>query len=225
MASGVWVACVGMTVSLVWKHLPGTRSRRPRENRHQMPTDRPGESTGRPEMASLGLERARVMAQVIVHEGRDEEVAVVVALVDAQLERLSRAGACRLEELGLELALEELVAGPLVDEELARKRALREQRDRVVFGPAVPSFAEVARERLLPPGHLARRHNRRERRNRSVLAREPKRDRERSVAAHRVTEDAPGAGSDGKARLHEVAQLARDPGPHPVRARPRRFGR
>src|SRR5690606_29871047 len=55
-------------------------------------------------------ERRGVVAQVIGHERRDEVVAVVVALLAAQPQRLAGLAARLLEALGAQLALEELVA-------------------------------------------------------------------------------------------------------------------
>ena len=79
---------------------------------------------------------------VLVDEARDEEVRVVVALARAEAERLADLGARRAQRVGVELALgEEVVARPLVDEDLAeaRKRPVRAQeRARVLQEPANP---------------------------------------------------------------------------------------
>src|SRR5690606_22024405 len=99
---------------------------------------------------------------------RDEVVAVVVALVATEPERLSRLLARLGEQLRPELSLEELVGGALVDEELERKLTRRDERRRVVLRPLVRVRAEVPAEGLLPPGHLRRGHDRRERRDARV---------------------------------------------------------
>jgi hypothetical protein len=54
------------------------------------------------------------MSHVIFHKGRDKVVAVVVALVPPQGQRLSRLATRFFEDLGVELLFEELVRGPLV---------------------------------------------------------------------------------------------------------------
>ena len=64
-----------------------------------------------------------MVAQVVLHEGGDEVVRVIVALMAAQLERLLGGGAGGLEELGAQLARQDL--DPLSVEELrARIEAL-----------------------------------------------------------------------------------------------------
>src|SRR5690606_5987214 len=103
---------------------------------------------------ALREQRFSVMPEVILHERRDEVVAVVVLVVAAEPEALPRLGAGLLEQVGLELRVEELVGHPLVDEDLVRKRAARpDQLGRVVLRPLAAVGAEVARERLLSPGH------------------------------------------------------------------------
>ena len=80
----------------------------------------------------------------------------------AQLERLARLGAGGAESLGLPLALEERVAGALVDEQRAREAAAAHQLDRVVGGPGGAIGPEIAREGLLAPRDLRRRDDGRE---------------------------------------------------------------
>jgi hypothetical protein len=83
-----------------------------------------------------------VVTQVIFHEGGDEVVAVVVALLHAQLERLI--GARLAQQLRAELAFEELIPGALIDQQRARKAPRAQQLDRVVLRPGGAIFAEVA---------------------------------------------------------------------------------
>src|SRR5947207_303576 len=58
-----------------------------------------------------------VVAEMVFDECLDEEIAVVVAFVAPQLERLSRLAARFLEQLRLELLFEERVREPLVDQD------------------------------------------------------------------------------------------------------------
>ena len=77
-------------------------------------------------------------AQVVGHEGGDEVVAVVVAGLEPQRQRLARDGADGLQPLGAELGGQEGVGLALVDQEVRRPRAVLDQGDRIVaarFGP------------------------------------------------------------------------------------------
>src|SRR5690606_5241358 len=138
------------------------------------------------------------MAEVVLHEGRDEVVAVVVALLHAQAQGLAALPAGFGEALGLQLALEEGVARALVDED--RRRVLRRTHElrRVVAGPRFAIVAEVSAEGLLAPRDLGGGDDRRERRDRAVRARLAQREDERAVAAHGMAEDAPVRGAAGR---------------------------
>src|SRR5687768_15672603 len=116
------------------------------------------------------------MAEVILHERRDEVVRVIVAFVPAQRELLSRRLARFDEELRAQLAFEELVGETLVDEELEGKRAARaNELARVVLGPRRAVLAEIAGERLLTPRHTRRSDDRRERGHARVAIAVPER--------------------------------------------------
>ena len=95
------------------------------------------------------------MLQMVGDERLDEVVAVVVARVPAELQRLTGPGARLLQEMGVELGLEELVVLALVDEDRSAPGAGSDQRGRVVPGPGGPVVAEETGERLLAPGHRA----------------------------------------------------------------------
>jgi len=88
-----------------------------------------------------------VMPQVIGHEGRDEVVAVVVARVPPQGERLRGARARRLEHLRPQLLGEKLVVEPLVDQDSAgigRRGLRRHELARVVGLPYLAIGAEIS---------------------------------------------------------------------------------
>ena len=59
-----------------------------------------------------------------------------------------------------------------IDEDFCDARAVLDQRDRIMLAPSGAVFAEIAAERLLPPRHLARRDDRRERRDAAESVRE-----------------------------------------------------
>jgi len=74
-------------------------------------------------------------AQVVIHEALDEPVAVVVAGVHAQFERLARPPAGVGEDLGIQLLGEESVRRALVHEDRRVERAPGHERARVVLEP------------------------------------------------------------------------------------------
>ena len=76
----------------------------------------------RPVLFRVARQNPRVMTQVIFHEGRDEVVAMVVALVPAQRQRITRfPGGC-FEHVLRQLLLQELVGQPLVDQQVRPAR-------------------------------------------------------------------------------------------------------
>src|SRR5580692_2899599 len=102
---------------------------------------------------------------MIFHEGRNEVIPVVVAFLKAQRHGISNPAAGRLKELRMQLLLEELIGGTLVDQD--RRAAcsifdLRDQLRRIISAPLAVIRAEITTERLLPPRTALRRRNRRE---------------------------------------------------------------
>ena len=67
--------------------------------------------------SALGVELLGVVAQVILDKGRDEEVAVVVAGLATQDQRVIALGTDRLEPLWTQLLIEEVIGVALVDEQ------------------------------------------------------------------------------------------------------------
>src|SRR5688572_2815389 len=108
------------------------------------------------------------MAQVVLDEGRNEVVAVVVTRLPPQRQRVAGILAGLLETIRHQLLLEELVGEPLVHEQWrpARHRGQRADQFAGVMGfPGLAVRAEVSRERLLAPGAMHWRRDRREGRN------------------------------------------------------------
>src|SRR5690606_16571057 len=100
-----------------------------------MPGARPRGSAGQ------GL---RMVAQVVVDEGLDEPVAVVVAVVPAQPQGLAGGTAGGLEALRLQLLRQEAVGHSLVDEDAAVEAvAVLHQGGGVVLAPDGLLPAEV----------------------------------------------------------------------------------
>src|SRR5262247_2697225 len=123
----------------------------------------------RSELIRSGAELCCVMTQVVFHEGGDEVVAVVVAVLHAQRERGARLPAAVVEHLRVKLLRKKLVRGTLIDEDRARKRPLRDQDTGVVFCPGLLVRPQVAAKRFLPPGAAHGRGDRRKGRYRAVL--------------------------------------------------------
>ncbi len=131
-----------------------------------------------------------MVAQVVLDEGLDEVVAVVVARPQAQLEGLPGGLAGLGQDLGFELLGEELVGAALVDQERGLGGLRLDQFAGVVPALGLPVLAQIVAERLPAPGTLHGRGDRRESRDRAIGLRRPEVERQRPVAAHRVAEDA-----------------------------------
>src|ERR1700684_3888309 len=79
----------------------------------------------------------RVMAQMIRHEGLDEVVAVIVARLQAQVQRLARPGGGGGELIRQQLFGEKWIARALVDENVPGKLPARDEFAGVVFAPCL----------------------------------------------------------------------------------------
>ena len=105
------------------------------------------------------------MTQLSVDHAGDEVVAVVVALMSVQVQRLTGRGASRLQALGLQLAGQKAVAETLVDADRAIETVtVGQQRTGVGLTPGDRILAQIARQGLLPPGHFDGCADRRQRR-------------------------------------------------------------
>src|SRR5262245_3586108 len=130
---------------------------------------------------SRGLEPLRVPAHMLRHEGGDEIVGMVVTLLQPQGQRHVALAAGRGEQLRLQLRRQELIAIALVDQDVARPAECRHQCRGIIVRPGRLIGAEIATECLLPPRHLAGRHDGREGRDGLVLVGILQRDAERAV--------------------------------------------
>src|ERR1700682_71228 len=95
-----------------------------------------------------------MMAQVIPHEGLNEVVAMIVARLHAQAERLARLGGGRGENFRQQLLGQKLIRRALIDEDRPRKRPARDQLAGVVLAPTLGIRSQIIGERLLAPGSL-----------------------------------------------------------------------
>lgn len=94
------------------------------------------------------------MTQVIVDEAGDEVVAVVIARLHAQRQRMSGRLGRSLQHLRLELAFEKIVTIALIDQDRQLLLGLGDQHAGIPLTPARTLLAEVQRERLLPHGQF-----------------------------------------------------------------------
>ena len=115
-------------------------------------------------------QRFGVMSNVVADKRGDEVVAVIVAGLQAQLERVIIGLACRLEKIRFQLFGEEIVGVALVDEDCQALTGTGNQRRRIVVGPSRPVVAEIAAKGFFPPGAVHRRTNRRKGRDRPELS-------------------------------------------------------
>src|SRR5690606_5828366 len=108
-----------------------------------------------------------VPRDVLGHEGRDEEVRVIVPFLHPDGRRDIGLAAGLVQQMRLQLRVEEIVGGALVDQQLGQPRALLDQRAGVVLPPGAHVFPEIAAERLLAPWAVDRADDRRERAGRA----------------------------------------------------------
>src|SRR5690606_4986650 len=137
--------------------------------------------------------------QVVIHEGADEVVTVVVAFMPPQGERLTGLLARSLESFGIQLILQEVVGQSLIYQDAFREGLGFSSHEfgRIMLGPFGPVFTQIAGESLFAPGAASRRSNRRKCRDRTVKVGVTQCQRQRTVPAHGVPET---AGPGGVAR-------------------------
>src|SRR6185312_5114058 len=102
----------------------------------------------------LSVQDFRVMDQVVLHEGRDEVVAVVVAFMAPQLQRVTNFLRRFLEQVGMQLQLQELVRETLVDQDVRPARRILHaghELGRIIGGPLPTVGTEIPCKRLLSP--------------------------------------------------------------------------
>src|SRR5690606_11452876 len=105
------------------------------------------------------------MGNVVGDERGDKEIAVVIAGVQAQRQRMLGGLAGGLQQFRLELVGQEVVVLALVHQDVQLFLGLRNQRTGIVLFPGFFVGADVVAERLFAPGAVDRRADRRKRGN------------------------------------------------------------
>src|SRR3990167_2506688 len=131
----------------------------------------------------------RMVTQVVIDKAGDKVVAMVVARLQTQGQRMPRRLGGALQCLGLELSLEKVVAVALVDQDRQLLRRLRQQDAGIPLTPARTLLAQVAGKGLLAPGAVHRVADRREGRQRLIAPRVAQGADQRTMTPHGVTAD------------------------------------
>ena len=163
---------------------------------------------------------------MLADEGRDEEVAVVVALLAADGDRAAGLGDGGFDQFGLQLVFQEAVGQALVDQDIveACPGAVLDQRAGVVGAPSGTVWAEIGRHRLVAPRAVQRRDDRREGADRLEEVRVAQGDGQRAVAAHRMAEDPPSRRVQREGAVDGLQQVLGDVRVHLEVRRPRGLG-
>src|SRR3990167_9220698 len=129
------------------------------------------------------------MTQMIVDEAGDKVIAVVVARLQAQPQWMLLGFRLGLQQLRLELAIEEIVAIALINQNRQLLRGLSQQRAGIPFAPARTVVTQITTEGLLAPRAVARVADRRKGRHRLIAPRIAQGADQRAVAAHGMPAD------------------------------------
>src|SRR5689334_16675410 len=161
--------------------------------------------------SAAALKMGGMKSKMVVDERRDEEIAVVVAIAQAKVQRNAAALTRCAQQFRLELAFDELIVRSLIDDDRGTgPTALFDQCGRIVVPPWPLTGAEVSGQRFLTPRTAHRRCDWRKRRHGFVAARILERDGQRAVAAHRMPENSGTRGIDGESAGNDTRQLLGD---------------
>ncbi len=106
------------------------------------------------------LQKPPMVLKVIPQKRGDEVIAVVVARLQAQGQRVMGGVTRGLQQLGAQLAGQVFVGLALVHQQVQPFREGRGHQGRgIPRSPRLAVFAQVRAQRLLAPGHLAGRHD------------------------------------------------------------------
>ena len=97
-------------------------------------------------MAGSGLlqQAFRVVAQMVFNEGGDEEIAVVIALLHAQIQRVMTGYASLLQGAGFQLIGQEIIFRALVNQQRQFLRSVSDEQGGIISNPVVSIFTQVA---------------------------------------------------------------------------------
>src|SRR3954454_611736 len=126
---------------------------------------------------------------MILHEGGNEVVAVIVAAVAAQLERNVGLSARTFQQFWAKLLVQERIGITYVDQEIRKSRPVLKQGDGIMLAPSARISAEIASERLDAPRNLGGRDNRRKGGRGAKRTGIGKRYRQPAMTAHRMAQD------------------------------------
>lgn len=152
-----------------------------------------------------------------------KKIAVIVALLEAQLQGVARPLGRRRQVGGPQLGLEERVGRALVHQQGQPLRRRGDQQGGVPGGPGPWIGAQVGPEGLLAPGAGAGMADRGEGGHRAIAARVPQGCHQGSMAPHGVAADAADL-AQGQLRFQQGGQLLHHVGVHPVMAVPGGLG-
>src|SRR5690606_37602008 len=128
---------------------------------------------------------------MVLNEGRDEVVAVVIAFVTAQGQRLFGLLARLLEYFRIQLLGQKTVVQTLIHQNTGgiRCAGLGHQGAGVVLFPSLAILTLVGTKGFFTPGAAGWRSNRRKGRHGAVLARMAQSQRQGTMAAHGMTKN------------------------------------
>jgi hypothetical protein len=114
-----------------------------------------------------------MMLQMILHEGLDEIIAMVVAFMAAQAQGMANLGTDLFKHVRVKLFFQEFVGQTLIDQDFRTAGVAGmepHENARIMLFPSLAVTAQISAERLFAPGAFRWRADRRERRNRAVKA-------------------------------------------------------
>src|SRR3954447_596908 len=128
-------------------------------------------------------------AKMILHEGGNEVVAMIVTRLAAQLERDICLRTCGFQQVRAKLLIQERIGVTNVDQEIRKSRPILNQRDSIMLAPCLLVAAEIASECLDAPWDLRGCDDGGEGAGGAVARGVRKRHGQGAVAAHRVPEN------------------------------------
>src|SRR2546423_752460 len=102
---------------------------------------------------------------MVLDKSRNEEVRVIVAFVHTQRKRNTGSSASIFQKRRLEFGFQELVCRTLVDKNFRQSLAILKQCTSIVSSPTLLIAAEISTQRLLAPGAVHGRADRRKSRH------------------------------------------------------------